>query len=270
MYDLNYSESDSDEESSMSEPDEAAFAANADEPEIAEEPMLAEEAHAHEPEHNADDEDSEEEIEVEVDVEGAAPSLIKVDTEEAEQAGLSALPAPLATHAEGLQLHLSNSNRSGYTGVTPNGNKFIAYHMAGGGFRTHIGMAATAVEAAVLYAKYIARAAHVSLAAAVAAAPAAGDALERDEEEDDEKEGEEDEDEEDDETHEAPPLPAHCELIEVGEAAVREGDRVIALDVRRVWCAQPPSHTRALDPSGPGRLRPCPPQALAPLACLSC
>ncbi|EOD04081.1 hypothetical protein EMIHUDRAFT_466286 [Emiliania huxleyi CCMP1516] len=67
----------------------------------------------------------------------------------------AALATPLATEAEGLRLHLSSSNVTGYMGVTePSSGRFRAQHRAGGR-QVSLGTFATAVEAAVAYARAV-------------------------------------------------------------------------------------------------------------------
>ncbi|EOD14494.1 hypothetical protein EMIHUDRAFT_196857 [Emiliania huxleyi CCMP1516] len=64
-------------------------------------------------------------------------------------------PRPVVTRAEGLRLYLSSSNSTGYKGVRKGGRgvRFQAAQSAGGGKQVHLGYFATAVEAAVAYAR---------------------------------------------------------------------------------------------------------------------
>ncbi|EOD41433.1 hypothetical protein EMIHUDRAFT_448797 [Emiliania huxleyi CCMP1516] len=60
--------------------------------------------------------------------------------------------APLVTEAEGLQLHLSSSTSTGYSGVRADRSRFKAQRRVGGRM-VYLGSFATAVEAAVAYAR---------------------------------------------------------------------------------------------------------------------
>ncbi|EOD16916.1 hypothetical protein EMIHUDRAFT_244660, partial [Emiliania huxleyi CCMP1516] len=63
--------------------------------------------------------------------------------------------APVAAEAEGVRLHLSSSNSTGYKGVYKDGSRFKAQHRRGGvdGRSVSLGYYDTAVEAAVAYAR---------------------------------------------------------------------------------------------------------------------
>ena len=75
---------------------------------------------------------------------------------EAEAAGTAAVSAaaPLVTEAEGLRLHLSSSNATGYENVSRKGGRFQAYRRMDGR-QCSLGAFATAVEAAVVYARAV-------------------------------------------------------------------------------------------------------------------
>ena len=60
-------------------------------------------------------------------------------------------PQVAVSEAEGLKLHLSVKSSTGYRGVTLNGGRF---HAKAGSKQIHLGCFATAVEAAVAYARY--------------------------------------------------------------------------------------------------------------------
>ena len=62
--------------------------------------------------------------------------------------------APVVTHAQGLQLHLSSKSATGYLGVCWYKNRFAANHFAPVKQQKYIGRFKTAVEAAVAFAKY--------------------------------------------------------------------------------------------------------------------
>jgi len=64
-----------------------------------------------------------------------------------------ALPT-VATEAEGLRLHLSSSNATGYENVSRKGGRFQAYRRVDGR-QCYLGAFATAVEAAVVYARAV-------------------------------------------------------------------------------------------------------------------
>ena len=86
--------------------------------------------------------------------------------------------APVAAEAEGVRLHLSSRSSTGYLGVRKSyAGRFRAEHRAGGK-RDYLGSYATAVEAAVAYARAPGPA-EVAAAAAAAAEPRAAQAHER-------------------------------------------------------------------------------------------
>ncbi|EOD34401.1 hypothetical protein EMIHUDRAFT_98774, partial [Emiliania huxleyi CCMP1516] len=156
----------------------------------------------------------------EAEAEGSAGGEKGETAEEAEagSAGFTASPppppppphreaapaAPLVTEAEGLQLHLSSSTSTGYSGVRADRSRFKAQRRVGGRM-VYLGSFATAVEAAVAYARAVGQAE----AAGAAAVPA---------EEGDEVGGEEEGGEEEEEAVEAREMEA-MEAEEAEEAA---------------------------------------------------
>ena len=66
----------------------------------------------------------------------------------------AAAPAPLAVEAEGLRLHLSSKNSTGYLGVFHHGGRFEARRTVDGK-EVYIGLFDTAVEAAVAYVRAV-------------------------------------------------------------------------------------------------------------------
>ncbi|EOD28286.1 hypothetical protein EMIHUDRAFT_114210 [Emiliania huxleyi CCMP1516] len=99
------------------------------------------------------------------------------EEEAAEAAGTAAVSAaaPLATEAEGLRLHLSSSNATGYRGVCADRSRYQAKHRAGERM-VYLGTFATAVEAAVAYARAVGEAEAAGAGGPARAAAAAGDA----------------------------------------------------------------------------------------------
>jgi len=76
------------------------------------------------------------------------------EAEEEEEGEEGAEPAPVVEEAEGLRLHLSNSNSTGYRGVRMQRGRFNARHMLDGTC-LYLGSFGTAVEAAVAYARAV-------------------------------------------------------------------------------------------------------------------
>ena len=74
------------------------------------------------------------------------------EEEESEVVEVAEAASELVTEAEGLQLRMSSKNGSGYVGVVNKGTRFEAIDQSGGKCRV-LGAYATAVEAAVAYAK---------------------------------------------------------------------------------------------------------------------
>ena len=106
----------------------------------------------------------------------AEPAAAPAAAEPTTQAPVT--QAPVAAKAEGVRLHLSSRSSTGYLGVRKSSaGRFRAEHRAGGK-RDCLGSYATAVEAAVAYARAPGPA-EVAAAAAAAAEPRAAQAQER-------------------------------------------------------------------------------------------
>ena len=69
---------------------------------------------------------------------------------------MQSLATPEVTEVDGLQLHLSNTNPTGYKNVfETRGGRFEAKKAHAGGNQTYLGTFDTAVEAAIAYARYV-------------------------------------------------------------------------------------------------------------------